>query len=196
MAVSLYFWHLFFVYLSICPSVFVCLSVCLSVYLYLSLCLFVHLGDGHRITFKKSGFKTAESYKGPFLWWFIDTPGLKIQGRGYLKLLPKSRGGQCFQEKMAWGVPLSRVKNERKIIWFSYKWISLIWNKFFYLKIEKIQKRCFFINWDLVCYLYNKRVLPIENEPQQGTSYLEREREGVRERGVGGWAGEQGLFKV
>jgi hypothetical protein len=30
-------------------------------------------------------------------------------------------------------------------------------------------------------YLYNKRVCPTKNEPQQGISYLEREREGVRE---------------
>jgi hypothetical protein len=29
--------------------------------------------------------------------------------------------------------------------------------------------------------LYNKRVRPTKNEPQQGISYLEREREGVRE---------------
>jgi hypothetical protein len=44
--------------------------------------------------------------------------------------------------------------------------------------------------------LYNKRVCPIKNEPQQqGISYLEREREGVRERG--GRAGQQaGIFKV
>jgi len=27
--------------------------------------------------------------------------------------------------------------------------------------------------------LYNKRVRPTKNEPQQGISYLEREREGV-----------------
>jgi hypothetical protein len=45
--------------------------------------------------------------------------------------------------------------------------------------------------------LYNKRVCPTKNEPQQGISYLEREREGVRERGAGGWAGQQpGTFKV
>jgi hypothetical protein len=30
--------------------------------------------------------------------------------------------------------------------------------------------------------LYNKRVCPTKNEPQQGISYLERAREGVRER--------------
>ncbi len=35
------------------------------------------------------------------------------------------------------------------------------------------------------CSLYNKRVCPTKNEPQQRISYLEREREGVRERGVG-----------
>ena len=35
-------------------------------------------------------------------------------------------------------------------------------------------------------YLYNKRVCPTKNEPQQGISYLQREREGVRERGAGG----------
>jgi hypothetical protein len=35
-------------------------------------------------------------------------------------------------------------------------------------------------------FLYNKIVCPTKNEPQQGISYLEREREGVRERGVAG----------
>jgi hypothetical protein len=59
--------------------------------------------------------------------------------------------------------------------------------------------------WNLG-YLYNKRVCPIKNEPQQGISYLEREREGVggregwegvRDRGVGGWVGQQaGILKV
>jgi hypothetical protein len=48
--------------------------------------------------------------------------------------------------------------------------------------------------------LYNKRACPTKHEPQQGISYLERERKGVKERGVGrgererereGWAGEQ-----
>jgi len=29
-------------------------------------------------------------------------------------------------------------------------------------------------------YLYNKRACPTKNEPQQGISYLERERAGVR----------------
>jgi hypothetical protein len=42
--------------------------------------------------------------------------------------------------------------------------------------------------------------LSIKNEPQQqGIFYLEREREGVRERerGAGGWADHQaGIFKV
>ncbi len=40
--------------------------------------------------------------------------------------------------------------------------------------------------------LYNKRVRPTKNEPQQGISYLEREgrgRGGEREGGVGGRAG-------
>ncbi len=41
--------------------------------------------------------------------------------------------------------------------------------------------------------LYNKRVRPTKNEPQQGISYLERAREGGgvrdRERWVGGSAG-------
>jgi hypothetical protein len=32
------------------------------------------------------------------------------------------------------------------------------------------------------CNLYNKRACPTKNEPQQGISYLERERAGVRER--------------
>jgi hypothetical protein len=34
-------------------------------------------------------------------------------------------------------------------------------------------------------YLYNKRACPTKNEPQQGISYLVREREEVRVRGVG-----------
>ncbi len=34
--------------------------------------------------------------------------------------------------------------------------------------------------------LYNKRVRPTKKEPQQGIFYLERNREGVRDRGVGG----------
>ncbi len=43
--------------------------------------------------------------------------------------------------------------------------------------------------------LYNKRVSPTTNEPQKGISYLEREREGERERG--GCAGHQAdIFKV
>jgi hypothetical protein len=49
--------------------------------------------------------------------------------------------------------------------------------------------------------LYNKRVCPTENEPQQGISYLESERGRVRgkerERVVGGCAGKQaGIFKA
>ena len=35
--------------------------------------------------------------------------------------------------------------------------------------------------------LYNKIVCPIKNDPQQGISYLETEREGVRDRE--GWEG-------
>jgi hypothetical protein len=48
----------------------------------------------------------------------------------------------------------------------------------------------------LAYHLYNKRVCPTKNEPQQQEiSYLNREREGVREWGV--WAGQQaGVFKV
>ncbi len=46
-------------------------------------------------------------------------------------------------------------------------------------------------------FLYNKRVRPTKKEPQQGISYLESNREGVKDRGVGGWAGQQaGIFKV
>ena len=43
--------------------------------------------------------------------------------------------------------------------------------------------------------LYNKRVRPSKNEPQQGISYLERVREGgERKRG---WEGQQAvIFKV
>jgi hypothetical protein len=49
----------------------------------------------------------------------------------------------------------------------------------------------------LHCYLYNKRVRPTKNEPQQqGISYLEREREEVKER-EGGQEGQQaGIFMV
>jgi hypothetical protein len=48
----------------------------------------------------------------------------------------------------------------------------------------------------LLLHLFNKRVCPTKNEPQQqGISYLDREREGVGERGM--WAGQQtGIFKV
>jgi hypothetical protein len=43
----------------------------------------------------------------------------------------------------------------------------------------------------------NKRVCPTKNEPQQqGISYLESERKGVRERERGGPAGQAGIFKV
>jgi hypothetical protein len=44
-------------------------------------------------------------------------------------------------------------------------------------------------------HLYNKRVCPTKNEPQQGISYLEKARERGGERG--GWAGQQAvIFKV
>jgi hypothetical protein len=40
--------------------------------------------------------------------------------------------------------------------------------------------------------LYNKRVRPTKNEPQQQRiSYVEREKEGVKERGVGGQVSRQ-----
>jgi hypothetical protein len=43
--------------------------------------------------------------------------------------------------------------------------------------------------------LHNKRVRPSKNEPQQqGISYLEREREGVRE--AEGWGSRSSIFKV
>ena len=41
----------------------------------------------------------------------------------------------------------------------------------------------------------NKRVRPTKNEPQQGISNLEREREGVRERGVGGGESRQAYLR-
>jgi hypothetical protein len=41
--------------------------------------------------------------------------------------------------------------------------------------------------------LYNKRACPTKNEPQQGISYLEREREGLREREVGRGKRERGV---
>jgi hypothetical protein len=40
--------------------------------------------------------------------------------------------------------------------------------------------------------LYNKRACPTKNKPQQGISFLEREKEGVRERGVGRGERERG----
>jgi hypothetical protein len=39
----------------------------------------------------------------------IDAHGLKIQGTGSLKFLPKSLGGGGFREKLPGGVPLFRV---------------------------------------------------------------------------------------
>jgi hypothetical protein len=48
---------------------------------------------------------------------------------------------------------------------------------------------------NILANLYNKRACPTKNEPQQGISYLEREREGwggVRERGVSGNEREKG----
>jgi hypothetical protein len=49
----------------------------------------------------------------------------------------------------------------------------------------------------LLTNLYNKRVCPTNNESQQqGFSYLEREREGVKEREGGRGGGQQaGVFK-
>jgi hypothetical protein len=44
--------------------------------------------------------------------------------------------------------------------------------------------------------LYNKRVRPTKNEPQQGISNLEREREGVREREGAGVSKHTGLKRV
>jgi hypothetical protein len=44
--------------------------------------------------------------------------------------------------------------------------------------------------------LYNKRVCPTKNEPQQqGISYLERQREGVRERGAGEQVSRQAYLR-
>ena len=49
----------------------------------------------------------------------------------------------------------------------------------------------------IVIYIYNKRVRPTKNEPQQqGISYLERKREWVRERERGGRAGRNIQGKV
>jgi hypothetical protein len=50
----------------------------------------------------------------------------------------------------------------------------------------------------LIQNLCNKRVCPTKKEPQQqGMSYLEGEREGVREKERGGRAGQQAcIFKV
>ncbi len=48
---------------------------------------------------------------------------------------------------------------------------------FFYTNIKNIKTKL-----KIESYLYNKRVRPTKNEPQQGISYLEREREGVREK--------------
>jgi hypothetical protein len=44
--------------------------------------------------------------------------------------------------------------------------------------------------------LYNKRVRPTKNESQQqGIYYLEREREGERERGAGGQVSRQAYLR-
>ncbi len=39
---------------------------------------------------------------------------------------------------------------------------------------------------NIIKNLYNKRACPTKNKPQQGISYLERERKGVCERERGG----------
>jgi hypothetical protein len=41
--------------------------------------------------------------------------------------------------------------------------------------------------------LYNKKACPTKNEPQQGISYMERKRVGVRERAVGRGKRERGV---
>ncbi len=49
----------------------------------------------------------------------------------------------------------------------------------------------------LYCHLCNKRVRPTKNEPQQQVIWKERGRVCVRERGVGGRAGQKAvIFKV
>jgi hypothetical protein len=52
--------------------------------------------------------------------------------------------------------------------------------KLYERQIRYIRKVVFYLTY----LLYNKRACPTKNEPQQGISYLEREREGVRVRGV------------
>jgi hypothetical protein len=57
------------------------------------------------------------------------------------------------------------------------------------LKLNDVLSFSYFIllSYRIEYNLYNKRACPTKNEPQQGISYLEREREGVRERE--GWEG-------
>ncbi len=51
---------------------------------------------------------------------------------------------------------------------------------------NQVKAQTTWLDTELLKNLYNKRACPTKKEPQQGISYLEREREGVRERG---WEG-------
>jgi hypothetical protein len=62
--------------------------------------------------------------------------------------------------------------------------VTVLWLHF---ASKIIQSECYHplivVKCGLISHLHNKRVHPTQNEPQQqGISYLEREREGVRER--------------
>ena len=66
------------------------------------------------------------------------------------------------------------------------------------LCLSRFMKICVFTNKvsSSLDYLYNKTVRPTKNEPQQqGISYLEREREGVRERGAAGKVSRQAYLR-
>jgi hypothetical protein len=95
---------------------------------------------------------------------------------------------------------------EEKHLLFNF-W-TLFWIKKNYI-VDKIVKKWKFYkltvvkkdneNLNTICFinLYNKRVRPIKNEPQQGISYLERLREGgEREGRVGGQVSTESYLRL
>jgi hypothetical protein len=103
----------YFVYQSVCLTVFICQYVSLSVCIF----LYVDLSTLETDIILQSRILAAKllNVLSAFLRRFIYAHGMKIQGRGYLKFLPKSLGGSKLSGKIGKGVPLSKVKNERKI---------------------------------------------------------------------------------
>jgi hypothetical protein len=91
----------------------------------------------------------------------------------------------CFFKDLKWTLRLERLKRE-----IQRKPVNVISDNTIQMITITDSTKC--LN------LYNKQVCPSKNEPQQqGTSYLEREREGARERGAGGQEGQQaGILKV